>query len=136
MPGPSSYEELAAENAELRELDRVLSERRSVLGARLRHRREAKGHITDGKYEEAVIKARAVRDYVREVVPSDSLARDVKPRDRTQIQRWSVLIDDLYSLASGASHDDAVTQGFRWNRNDAVMLVSAVAGLLGRLPRG
>ncbi|HEX7537354.1 MAG TPA: IS66 family transposase [Dermatophilaceae bacterium] len=36
MSGSPSYEELAAENAELRELNRVLSERLSVLEARLR----------------------------------------------------------------------------------------------------
>lgn len=95
--------------------------------------REAKGHITDGKYEEAVIKARAALDFVRTRVPHDEAAYKVKPRERTQAQRWSVLVDDLYSLASGANHDDPVTDTFTWNRDDAVMIVSAVAGLLGRL---
>jgi hypothetical protein len=68
-------------------------------------------------------------------VPHDDAAHQVKPRERTQAQRWSVLVDDLYSLASGASHDDAVTEHFAWSRDDAVMIVSAVAGLLSRLPR-
>jgi hypothetical protein len=95
--------------------------------------REAKGHITDGKYEEAVIKARAALDYVRQVVPSDSSAAGTKSRERTQEQRWNILSDNLYSLASGANHDDEVTADFKWNRDDAVMIVAAVAGLLGRL---
>ncbi|MCU1682920.1 MAG: hypothetical protein JWQ81_3659 [Amycolatopsis sp.] len=97
--------------------------------------REAKGHITDGKYEEAVIKGRAALDYVREVVPADPSAQKTVAKVRTQAQRWRVLIDDLYSLASGANHDDAVTEDFTWSRDDAVMIVSTVAGLLGRLPR-
>jgi hypothetical protein len=95
--------------------------------------REAKSHITDGKYEEAIIKARAALDYVRTRVPHDDVVYQVKPRQRTQAQRWSVLVDDLYSLASGANHDDPVTEGFAWSQDDAVMIVSAVAGLLGRL---
>ena len=93
--------------------------------------REARGHITDGKYEEAVIKARAALGYVRTLVPHDDVAYKVKSRERTQAQRWSVLIDDLYSLASGANHDDPVTEHFTWSRDDAVMIVSAVAGPLG-----
>jgi len=98
--------------------------------------REAKGHITDGKYEEAVIKSRAALDYVREVVPADSSAQKTVAKQRTQAQRWRVLIDDLYSLTSGANHDDEVTKDFVWSRDDAVMIVGTVAGLLGRLPRG
>jgi len=97
--------------------------------------REAKGHIADGKYEEAVIKARAALDHVREVVPADSAAQQTKARERSQPQRWSVLVDSLYSLASGANHDDEVTANFTWSRDDAVMIVSTVAGLLSRLPR-
>jgi hypothetical protein len=97
--------------------------------------REAKGHIMDGKYEEAVIKARGALDYVREAVPADSSASSTKPRERAQAQRWHVLIDDLYSLASGANHDDAVTADFVWTREDAIMILGAVAGLLGRLKK-
>ncbi|MEV6831186.1 hypothetical protein [Amycolatopsis sp. NPDC051102] len=95
--------------------------------------REAKGHIVDGKYEEAIIKARSALDYVKEVVPSDSSAPQKKAKERTQAQRWSVLVDSLYSLASGANHDDEVTADFVWSRDDAIMIVAAVAGLLGRL---
>jgi hypothetical protein len=94
--------------------------------------REAKGHITDGEYEEAVVKARAALEYVRQVVPTE--AQNTVARQRTQAQRWRVLIDDLYNLASGASHDDEVTKDFAWSRNDAIMIVGTAAGLLGRLP--
>lgn len=97
--------------------------------------REAKGHIVDGRYEEAIVKARAALDYVRYVNPADSSAQLTKARQRTQSQRWSVLVDSLYSLASGANHDDEVTKDFMWSRDDAVMVVAAVAGLLGRLAR-
>jgi len=86
----------------------------------------------DGKFEEAVIKARAALEYVREVVPTE--AQNAVARQRTQAQRWRVLIDDLYSLASGASHDDEVTKDFAWSRDDAIMIVGTVAGLLGMLP--
>lgn len=97
--------------------------------------REAKGHITDGRYEEAITKARLALDYVRQLVPLDQPPPGTKAKGRTQAQRWRTLIDDLYSLASGASHDDPVTEDFTWSRDDAVMIVAAVAGLLVRLPR-
>lgn len=96
--------------------------------------REAKGNITDGKYEEAIIKARLALDYVRQVMPSDPLAAGTKAMQRTQTQRWVMLVGDLHSLASGANHDDPVTEGFTWSRDDAVMIVAAVAGLLLQLP--
>lgn len=97
--------------------------------------REAKGHITDGAYEEAVRSARLALDYVLTACPPDSSAHQRKARERTQDQRWSVLVDDIYRLASGANHDDSVTESFTWSRDDAVAIVSAVAGLLARLPR-
>lgn len=97
--------------------------------------REAKGHITDGRYEEAITKARLALDYVRQVMPPERPMPSTKPQERTQAQRWWVLVDDLYSLASGASHDDLVTEDFSWSREDAVMIVATVAGLLRRSPR-
>ncbi|MCA1603297.1 MAG: hypothetical protein LC776_17210 [Acidobacteria bacterium] len=72
---------------------------------------------------------------MREVVPPDTPPPGTKPKQRTQAQRWRVFIDNLYSLASGASHDDAVTEDFTWSREDAVAIVGSAAGLLGRLAR-
>ncbi|MQA97275.1 MAG: hypothetical protein GEV11_22520 [Streptosporangiales bacterium] len=99
--------------------------------------REAKGHITDGRYEEAVRAARLALDYVKDAIPREDAARAQKypPKQRTQEQRWSVLVDDLYSLASSTHHDDAVTENFAWRRDDALMIVGAVAGLLRRSAR-
>lgn len=97
--------------------------------------REAKGQITDGRYEEAVRSARLALDYVREIVPPDSSAWGTNARERTQPQRWSVFVEDLYRLASGANHDDPVTKSFTWSQDDAIAIVSAVAGLLRRLPQ-
>lgn len=87
--------------------------------------------------EEALsrFKARLALDYVRQLVPLDQPSPGTKAKGRTQAQRWRTFIDDLYSLASGASHDDPVTEDFTWSRDDAVMIVAAVAGLLVRLPR-
>jgi len=45
-----------------------------------------------------------------------------------------VVIDDVFSLLSGAVHDDAgVTENFTWSRADAVALTAAVGGLLRRI---
>ncbi len=70
--------------------------------------REAKGYITDGRYEEAITEARLALDYVRQVVPPDQSAPGAKAKGNTQGRRWRVLIGDFYSPPSGASHDDPV----------------------------
>ena len=95
--------------------------------------RDAKGHITDGRYGEAIRTARLALDYIRDVQKTDAPS-DTKARDRNQAQRWDALINDLYSLANGASHDDVATRDFEWSRADAVMIVASVSALLGRLP--
>lgn len=95
--------------------------------------REAKSLIADGKHEEAVVKARLALDPVREITKPNVPLQTIKAQDRTQLQRWSIVVESLYSLASGAGHDDAVTEDFTWSRADAVAVLSATAGLLRRL---
>jgi hypothetical protein len=95
--------------------------------------RQARTHTADGDYEDAVRTARLALDYVRRTVPHDPKAFSVNPRQRTLEQRWDVLTEALFSVASGANHDDEVTNDFTYSRDDAVMIIAAIAGLLGRL---
>jgi hypothetical protein len=54
--------------------------------------------------------------------------------ERDQPERWALMVEDLFSLLSGASHDDpGTTEFFEWSRADAVALVAFASGLLGRL---
>jgi hypothetical protein len=95
--------------------------------------RQARAHVADGNYEDAVRTARLALDYVRRIVPHDPKVFSVASRQRTLDQRWDVLTEALFSIASGANHDDEVTKDFTYGRDDAVMIIAAIAGLLGRL---
>lgn len=99
---------------------------------------DVRDHIREGQYEEAVKNDRAALEPVRAAHCSSALLKNARakanPKQRDQAERWAVLIDDLYSLLSGAVHDDAgVTENFTWSRADAAALTAMVGGLLRRL---
>jgi hypothetical protein len=105
---------------------------KSAAAGRLRQARIA---LRDGDYEKCVTSCRLVMDNIAALLPPtppDVLAK-VKTRERDQHQRWSAIFHDLYSLASGAQHDDEVTKSFTWARADAQAVLAAVAGLLARV---
>lgn len=97
--------------------------------------REARRELRDGNYEGCVQVCRLVLDNLRALMPPSSLAelKRVGAQDRTQTQRWSAIFHDLYSLASGANHDDGVTRDFVWARSDAQAVLAATAALLARV---
>ena len=100
--------------------------------------REARVSIREGHYEEAIKKDRAALEIVKSEHASSALLKAARaktdPRKRDQAERWAVLIDDAFSLLSGAVHDDAgITEHFTWDRGDAVALTALVGGLLRRL---
>ncbi|QMU67238.1 hypothetical protein [Streptacidiphilus sp. P02-A3a] len=111
-------------------------EGRAIAARRIR---EAQLAIRNGDYEGAVGKARSALDAVRpacntEVIYNRVMNRGSKAKERTQEERWAVLIQSAYQLFSGAPHDDqGTTEHFTWTRADAVAAVATSAGLLARL---
>jgi hypothetical protein len=109
-------------------------EERALAARRLR---EAKVLIRNRDFEGAVGKARSTLDAVRpacntEVLYNQALSK--KAKDRTQEERWAMLIQSAYALFSGAPHDDeGTTEHFQWTRADAVAAAATSAGLLARL---
>ncbi|WP_406429205.1 hypothetical protein [Streptomyces sp. NBC_00147] len=99
--------------------------------------REAKTAIRDGRYEQAVTFARAALDPVREACNTRQLhdqAVRTRAADRSQEERWAMLIQSAYALFSGAPHDDSgTTENFTWTRADAIAAVATAACLLARL---
>ncbi|WP_127357252.1 hypothetical protein [Actinacidiphila soli] len=102
-----------------------------------RRLREAKALIGSGDFEGAVGKARSALDPVRAACNTEALhsqAVNKKAKERTQEERWAMLIQNAYALFSGAPHDDeGTTEHFAWTRADAVAAVATAAGLLTRL---
>ncbi|MFI7511580.1 hypothetical protein ACIBSS_32705 [Micromonospora aurantiaca] len=45
------------------------------------------------------------------------------------------MVEDLFSTLSGALHNDEVTKGFVYSREDGATLIAATAGMLGRLAK-
>lgn len=112
----------------------ALAEPASMLQATKRLR-EARIALRDGDFEGCVKSCRLVLDNLKALSPpvgAEAVQR--KPaRNRTQEERWSALFYDLYSLTSGASHDDDLTSTFAWTRADAQAALAAIAGLLARV---
>lgn len=103
-----------------------------------RRLREARRLLRDGNFEACVQTCRSVLDNLKDLAPPAS-ANELKsaaPASRTQGQRWSALFHDLYSLTSGANHDDEVTRTFTWSRADAQAALAMAAALLARVAAG
>jgi hypothetical protein len=97
--------------------------------------REARAALRDGNFEGCITSCRFVLENIALLdrpLPAEPVRLAV-PRSRTQRQRWSAMFHDLYSLASGASHDDELTATFEWTRADAEAVLAATAGLLARV---
>ncbi|WP_143271416.1 hypothetical protein [Amycolatopsis echigonensis] len=102
-----------------------------------RRLRNARALIQDDRVEEALAETRKALEFVRKAGGTLQIvqqARSKSPRDRDLPERWAFLVEDTFSLLSGAAHDDqGTTEHFMWTRADAVALVGSTAGLLGRL---
>lgn len=102
-----------------------------------RRLRNARTLIQNDCAEEALAEARKALEFVRKAEGTLNIAQQAKdktPRDRDLRERWAYLVEDIFSLLSGAAHDDqGTTEHFKWTRADAVALVGSTAGLLGRL---
>ena len=97
--------------------------------------REARAALRDNNLEGCIKSCRSVLENIALLVrplPADQVRLTV-PKSRTQEQRWSAVHHDLFSLASGASHDDELTATFEWTRLDAEAVLAATAGLLARV---
>ncbi|MDY0816083.1 hypothetical protein [Kitasatospora purpeofusca] len=101
-----------------------------------RRLREAQTAIRAGDFETAVAKARTALDAVRPPnhQAAHSQAVNKKAKDRTQDERWTMLLQAAYDLFGGAHHDDpGTTEHFTWSRADAVTAIATTSGLLSRL---
>jgi hypothetical protein len=84
----------------------------------VRRLRKARELIRHNHLEEALGEARKAVEAIRaEDGTSDTVrqARSKTPRDRDQRERWAFLVEDIFSLLSGAAHDDpGTTEHFVW----------------------
>ncbi|WP_104528638.1 hypothetical protein [Blastococcus saxobsidens] len=87
---------------------------------------------TDGRAEDAVRDARLALDLYDQLDPTSTYDPQGAPRQRDLDQRFAALRTTLFSLASGAHHDDTVTANFRYTRQDATAIIACVAALLQR----
>ncbi|WP_208720294.1 hypothetical protein [Amycolatopsis circi] len=103
----------------------------------VRRLRKARELIRDNHLEEALGETRKAVEAIRAADGTPATVRQARsksPRDRDQRERWAFLVEDIFSLLSGAAHDDpGTTEHFVWTREDVLALVTATAGLLNRL---
>jgi len=103
-----------------------------------RRLRNARTLIQNDCAEEALAEARKALEFVRKAEGTLKIAQQAKdktPRDRDLRERWAYLVEDIFSLLSGAAHDDqGTTEHFKWTR--AVLSPWSVArpGYLDDLP--
>ncbi|SEG94232.1 hypothetical protein SAMN04489712_14419 [Thermomonospora echinospora] len=101
----------------------------------VRRIRDARGMLREGKNEPAIVSARAALEQVKNTPEVKALSKSAKAknsRDRTQDERWAMVVEDVYSLACGAAHDDETTESFVYSRQDAEVIIVAIAGLVAR----
>jgi hypothetical protein len=103
----------------------------------VRRLRKARDLMRDDKVEEALGETRKAVEKVRSVYETGRLAAAAAradARQRTKEQRWALYVESIFSLLSGAVHDDqGTTENFTWSRAEADALIVSVAGMLGRL---
>lgn len=102
----------------------------------VRRLRQARELIRHNQVEDALGEARKAVEAVRAAESTSDTVRQAGSkarRDRDQRERWAFLVEDVFSLLSGAAHDDPdTTEYFVWTREDALALVTTTAGLLNR----
>ncbi|MCX3061548.1 hypothetical protein [Streptomyces beihaiensis] len=90
------------------------------------------GHAEEGIGETRKALERYRKAYRTWALTKTAAAKDA--HDRTKEERWALLVEDAFSLLSGAAHDDpGTTDQFEWPDSEAVTLNALVAGLLTRL---
>jgi len=98
--------------------------------------REARHLLRTNQIVSALEAARKAVEPVLEAAREGNLASTAlkkNAKERELPERFAVMIEAVYSLLSGAAHDDAVTEGFRYTRAEADALLVSVAGLVKRL---
>jgi hypothetical protein len=102
----------------------------------VRRLRAARELMRDNKVEEALGETRKALEKVRSAYQTGKLAAAAakNARQHTKEERWAVYVESIFSLLSGAVHDDEnTTENFTWSRAEADALIVSVAGMLGRL---
>ncbi|GGM22669.1 hypothetical protein ACFFX1_10995 [Dactylosporangium sucinum] len=98
--------------------------------------RKARELLRDNQIDAALGEARKALEPVLAAVRDGGLARtaqDKAARRRLLDERFAVLVENVFSLLSGAAHDDEITKDFRYSRAEAETLVATTAGLVNRL---
>jgi len=72
--------------------------------------REARAALRDGDFEGCITICRRELENLMALQPPMSVEelKQIVPKTRNQHQRWSAIIQDLFSLTSGANHDDEI----------------------------
>lgn len=72
--------------------------------------REARAALRDGDFEGCITICRRALENLMALQPPMSVEelKQIVPKTRNQHQRWSAIIQDLFSLTSGANHDDEI----------------------------
>ena len=106
----------------------------SASTARLATRfRQAREYLREGRYEECVANCRRILEALARADDAEpSAPPGPRPRDRDLPQRWTAVRAAAAALASAAHHDDEVTVGMTWTRNDAESLLAITAALITR----
>jgi hypothetical protein len=86
----------------------------------------------DGRWKDAVAAARLSLEILAQIDPAATYDKKGDPRQRDLAQRFAVLRDALWAIASGAHHDDAVTGNFAYTPDDARAVTACAAALLQR----
>ncbi|MEV7801940.1 hypothetical protein AB0O28_03210 [Microbispora sp. NPDC088329] len=104
--------------------------------AAVRRLQEARRLLRDNQLDAALGEARKALEPVLEAVRAQGLAKgasEKRARERTLNERFAVLVEDVFSLLSGAAHDDEITKDFQFTRAEALALLATTAGLVNRL---
>jgi hypothetical protein len=94
--------------------------------------RQAQKMLGAGLVQQAVAEARKVLDVLAEIGPPGKDPRSIDPRDRTLPERWAALWWAVKGLANPAPHADELAAQMTWTRDEAVLVLGAIAGLLQR----
>lgn len=96
--------------------------------------REAQRLLTVGEVRASILEVRRALEWVREHVTWDNPGSKKQAGQCNQTERWWRIQDALYSQASGALHNDAVTKTFMYDRAEAETLLAMTSALLRNVP--
>lgn len=108
----------------------------STYAIAVRRLQRARELLRDNQVDAALGEARKALEPALEAARDGGLAKAARAKPATQRlldERFAVLVEDMFSLLSGAAHDDEVTKDFRYSRAEATTLIATTAGLLNRL---